>query len=101
VLVAYVLELSVFARPLMRSTGTVLSKRLEDSLEWSTLQREAADTLASEYKEHIGAWSQILADWRANPLKRDPFAEPNSGSCSSLPLFSHVLIELQQKQSPV
>jgi len=71
-----------------RLPGEQLKKVLERSWKWSKSQRAVATSLGEAVSpKTLEAWQKVVADYKADPSKPNPFAEPEI-SMSFLSVFS-------------
>ena len=59
--------------------GSQLKNMLERAFKWAKIQREAAEVMTRTWIEFVPAWSAMLAAYKKDPSKSNPFRTPDPG----------------------
>ena len=65
-------------------TGSQLKNMLERAFKWAKVQREAAEVMTRTWIEFVPAWSAMLAAYKKDSSKPNPFRTPDPGKTLSL-----------------
>ena len=65
-------------------TGVNLRKGLEKAWKWGKIQRQVADSFdAMISKRTLREWTDMVAAYKKDPMKPNPFEEPEAGELLS------------------
>ena len=69
------------------SIGTNLRKALEKAWKWGRIQRDVANSFDAMISEHtLRRWEEMVAEYKRDPTKPNPFEEPEFCKLFSSPL---------------
>jgi acetyl-CoA acetyltransferase len=69
----------------------LLPVKLQESIKWAPLHENAANAIAAQHpKPVVDEWDLEKKEYKANPdpLKRDPFREPDAGQIQTKQFLS-------------
>lgn len=73
------------------SIGTNLRKALEKAWKWGKIQRDVANSFDAMISERtLHEWEEMVAEYKRDPTKPNPFEEPEACKLFSSPLVSSI-----------